>query len=109
MIITGFFDAYKYIWESQAIRRIKTAKGHSRKFINVAMTNDIVRLIYLFIKPDLFLITVTFIALFAMGYMFWTIYIFYPYRHRGLTGFKRPNLFIYYINSILPNSIRRRL
>jgi len=109
LIISGFFDAYKYVWQAQKIRKVQSAKGQSRKFINAALVNDMIRLLYVSLIGDLFLLFVTVIALFSMSYMFWTIYIFYPYRHRNLLNFKRPNLFIYTINSILPNRLRKKL
>jgi hypothetical protein len=109
LIVTSLFDAYKYIWQAQAIKKFGTAKGHSRKFINAAMFNDIIKLCYGFVIVDIFIIASSILALATMSYNFYIIYKFYPYRCRGLSGFKRPNLFIYFINSILPNRLRKRL
>lgn len=115
VIISGFLDAYKYHWQSQTIRKMGTAKGHSRKFINAALHNDIVKLVYLFVSGityrrfDWFLILTSIIACFYMIELFVTIYLYYPYRCRKLNNFKRPNIFVYTINSLLPNKIRKRL
>lgn len=110
LTLTGVFDAYKYHWESCSIRRAKTAKGHSRKFINAAVVNDIVRIGYLLcFKQDVFLIASSLIAIVCMLEMWWVIYWYYPYRGYRKRRFKRPNLVTYTINSILPNSIRKRL
>jgi hypothetical protein len=109
LIITSLFDAWKYVWNAQAIRRIRTAKGHSRKFINAAIFNDLIKLAYGIVIIDWFIILSSILALVTMGYNFYTIYIFYPYKMRGCFNFKRPNIILYTINSWLPNRIRRRL
>jgi len=109
LIVTSLFDAWKYIWQAKAIKKVGTAKGHSRKFINAAMCNDIIKLCYGLIIVDIFIIVSSILALITMGYNFYIIYKYYPYRCGGLIGFKRPNLFLYWINSILPNRLRRRL
>jgi hypothetical protein len=115
MIYTGWLDAYKYHVSANTIRKVKTAHGHSRRFINYALINDIMRIIYLgvsalvFERIDWFLIICCIFAIIFMIEHWLTVYIYYPYRRRGLQGFKRPHLGIYFINSILPNRIRRRL
>ena len=110
LTITGIFDAIKYHWQTVAIRRVGLAKGHSRKFINAAILNDLVRLIYfIYVKPDIYLLIATAIALICMIELYGTIYWYYPYRMRGCSYFKRPNAFIYFVNSLLPNKIRKRL
>ncbi len=108
-IITSYFDAVKYLWQARAIKRVGTAKGQSRKFINAAIFNDLAKLSYSICIKDLFVFASSIIALMTMLYCWATIYIYYPYRKRGLINFKRPNIFIYLINSLLPNSIRKRL
>ncbi len=115
MTITGFFDAYKYHWQAQSIKKIKLAKGHSRKFMNAAINNDRARIFYLCLfgyiygKLDWYLLSSSLFAIIFMLECWYIIYLYYPYRHRGLIGFKRPNILIYFINSILPNRIRRKL
>jgi len=109
LIITSVFDALKYIWNAKAIIRVGTAKGHSRKFINAAILNDITKLTYGIIISDLFIILSSILALITMGYLFYIIYRFYPYKKRGLINFKKPSIFLYFLNSLLPNRIRKRL
>ena len=109
LIITGIFDAWKYTWEAKKIKQVGTAKGHSRKFINMAVTNDLVRIIYSIIIKDFYLMFINSIAFGCMVNLWITIYKFYPYRMRGYPNFKKPNLIIYTINSLLPNSLRKRL
>lgn len=109
LVLTSILDAIKYLWNAEAIKKVGTARGHSRKFLNAALFNDIVKLFYGFIIMDAFIILSSIMALITMGYNFFIVYWFYPYRKRGLINFKRPNIFIYTINSILPNQIRRRL
>ena len=109
LLWTGYLDATKYRLESRKIRLIGTAQGHSRRFINRALLSDATRLFYLCFKPDVFLITVSIIALICMVELWWTIYIYYPYRMRGCSNFKRPNMWLYFVNSLLPNKIRKHL
>jgi hypothetical protein len=108
-IITGCLDAIKYLWEASKVKNAKSAKTHSRKFINCALLNDIVKLAYGVCLMDIYIILTSIIAIFTMSYLWWQIFLWYPYKQRGLINFRRPNVFVYLINSILPNSLRRRL
>ena len=109
-IVTGYFDAIKYIWEARAIKKARTAKGHSRKFINVAILNDIVKLTYGCLLVDFYIVVSSVIALGCMTYMFIQLYYYYPYRHYPrMQSIIRPSIFHYTWNSILPNKIRKRL
>jgi len=109
LIITSIFDAIKYLWNAMAIVKVGTARGHSRKFINAAIFNDIIKLLYGIIILDLFIILSSLLALITMVYLFYTIYKFYPYYKRGLINFHRPNIFVYIWNSIQPNYWRKHL
>jgi hypothetical protein len=109
LILTSIGDALKYTIQANKIRQTCTAKSMSRKFINLALLNDFVKLGYGFIIKDLFIITSSALALVCMLDLFWQIYWWYPYRKRGLINFHRPDIFTYFINSLLPNRIRKRL
>jgi hypothetical protein len=109
LIVTSLFDAWKYIWQAKAIQKVGTAKGHSRKFLNAAILNDVIKLTYGICIIDIFIIASSILALVTMGYNFYIVYKFYPYRCRGLDGFRKPNIFLYTWNSLTPNKIRRRL
>jgi len=109
LTITGIWDGYKYHWSAAAIRKTQTAKGQSRKFINAALSNDIIRIVHCIILPDYWLVASSIFALIFMLEHWWMIYCYYPYRCRGLIGFKRPNLALFIINSLLPNKIRKKL
>jgi len=109
LIFTSIFDALKYYIQARKIQRAKSAKLMSRRFINWAMSNDIVKLVYGIIIMDWYIILSSLLALICMAHLWVVIYLYYPYRHRGLVNFKRPNVILYLINSIIPNSIRRRL
>lgn len=109
LAITGWLDAYKYHLSARKIRKVGTARGHSRKFINFALTNDLVRIVHCLLLPEWYLVFSSFVALFFMLEHWLVVYWFYPYRMRGCINFKRPNIMLYLINSLLPNSIRKRL
>ena len=109
LIISSILDAIKYTLQANKIRHTKNAKSQSRKFINFAIVNDIVKLIYGWLIFDWFIIISSLLAIGCMLDLWYTTYWFYPYRMRGCSNFKRPNLLLYLVNSILPNSIRKRL
>lgn len=109
LIVTGLFDAWKYAWQGQKIKQTKTAKGQSRKFLNAAIVNDGVRITYAIVISDIYILLSSLLAMSTMLYCYWITYLYYPFKKRGLINFKRPNVFLYIINSILPNSIRKRL
>jgi hypothetical protein len=109
LILTSIFDGWKYVWNAKSIIKIGTARGHSRKFINAAILNDIIKLCYGIIIADIFIVGSSIFALGTMSFLFYTIYKYYPYRMRGCSNFKKPNIILYLINSITPNKIRKRL
>lgn len=109
LIITSIFDAIKYSLQAAKIRKTQTAKSQSRKFINFAILNDIVKMGYGWIIIDWFIVISSLLAIGCMLDLWYTTYIYYPYRCRGLIGFKRPNIILYFMNSATPNSIRKRL
>lgn len=109
LVITSIFDALKYSIQASKIRKTQSAKSQSRRFINFAITNDIVKLYYGFIILDWFIVISSLLAIVCMLDLWYTTYKYYPYRCRGLIGFKKPNILLYLINSIIPNRLRKRL
>lgn len=109
LILTSVFGAIKYSLQAAKIREAQSAKSMSRKFINFALVNDFVKLGYGIIIKDFFIIGSSLLALGCMIDLWQAIYWWYPYKKRGLINFKRPNIFIYTLNSVLPNKLRKRL
>jgi uncharacterized protein with PQ loop repeat len=109
LVFTSIFDALKYAVQANKIRKQKSAKGMSRRFTNWAISNDVVKLIYGIILIDVYIIVSSIMALGCMIYLWVETYFWYPYIHRGLSNFKRPNVILYLINSLIPNSLRKRL
>lgn len=109
LVFTGILDAAKYALQGYKISKAKSAKNFSRQFMNFALSNDLVKLAYGVIIQDFYIILTSILALVTMIYMWWQIYLHYPYRKRGLIHFKRPSIFIYIVNSLLPNRLRKRL
>jgi uncharacterized protein with PQ loop repeat len=109
LIVTSVFDAIKYTIQARKIQKEKTSKSMSRKFINFALINDIAKLVYGIVIIDFFIIGSSLLSLICMLDLWWQIYWFYPYKTRKLLGFKRPNIVLYTVNSLLPNRIRKRL
>jgi len=110
LLIVRFMDGFKYHLESAAMKRAGIAKGRSRKFINYAWLADFYMIMYLLHnKIDWYLLISFIMAIFFMTEYWLALYTLYPYRMRGCANFKRPNVFIYLINSLLPNRLRKRL
>lgn len=109
LILTSIGDALKYSIQANKIKKAGTAKSMSRKFINLALMNDYVKLGYGIAIADYFIVASSILALICMTHLWWTIYWFYPFRMRGCINFRKPNIFYYIINSLIPNRIRRRL
>jgi hypothetical protein len=109
LIFTSIFDAVKYSVQALKIHRLHSAKGMSRRFTNWAISNDIVKLIYGSIIIDIYIVLSSILALICMTHLWIETYLNYPYRYRGLEHFKRPNPILYLINSVMPNSLRKRL
>lgn len=109
MIFSGFCNGIRYYWSAQKIKEVKTAKSHSRKSMNTGIIDDFIKLLYGLVRLDLYLVSSAITTLFFMIYKWIIIYVHYPYRKRGLINFKRPSILKYFINSLIPNKIRRRL
>ncbi len=111
VLISGLWDAEKYETQRSKIVRVKSAKSQSRMFLNKAFVIDVIKLIYVMVlyPHDYVLLIISGLPLITIARLFWITYLFYPYRNRGLLHFHRPSFMIYYINSWLPNRLRKRL
>ena len=109
LIITGIFDAWKYSLQAMKIQRAKNAKVQSRKFVLMAIGNDLIKTIYSVIILDPYIFLSSVLAMVCMLQLWWVVYKFYPYYLRGLRGFQRPSLLVFTINACIPNQHRRHL
>ena len=110
VLITGMLDSWKYRFIAQKVSRLKSSREVSRKFINVSIIYRIFLFIYsVWILKDWVLIWSCIIALYTSCDAFYTVYLYYPYKKRGLKNFKRPSLMKYIINSLLPNRFAKKL
>ncbi len=106
----GIWDAFKYKIMSNKMLKYKSSKEHSRTFLNGSIIYRILLWLYAWLVLDDWVIKWTcVIALLTLGEAWYTMYITYPYKGRGLNNFKRPSMLKYAINSLLPNRIRKRL
>jgi hypothetical protein len=110
LLICRFFDGFKYHLQANKIRKCKSGRGHSRDFGNIALLIDIFMLMYFIYKTyDLYMIISTLIII-AFVVEFWiTLYLYYPYRMRGCSNFRRPSILAYFLNSIQFDKYRKRL
>ena len=109
-VIWGYLDAIKYHLQASKIRKVKSAKEHSRMFLNMAIGNDLYRFIYFwFIDRNIYVLITALLAIIFMLEYWFMIYLYYPYRRRNQKNFKKPSVFIYFINSLLPNRTRKHL
>ena len=109
LIFTGVFDAGKYSLQAFKIQKVQSARAQSRKFVLMAIGNDLIKTVYsvLILDPYIFLSSI--LALFCMLHLWYVVYLFYPYKHRGLHHFKRPSLWKFTINAMIPNRMREKL
>lgn len=107
--IAGFADGFRYRILSNKIRKYKSTKGHSRRFM---MSGIFVKSLILFkglMYRDWALIVLAITGLLCLIEYYILSYIYYPYKYRGLAHFKRPSFLRFFINSILPDSYKKRL
>lgn len=109
LLILGVVDGAKYIVQANKVIQNRTSKGISRFFIDLAWLVDLGKIICGIVVMEKWLVITNVIGFICVGYLFLAVYNFYPYKRRGLNGFKKPNIILYTINSLLPNSIRKRL
>lgn len=110
VLLASIVDSYKYKFLTNKISRLKSSREVSRKFINVSIFHKILLLIYsLIILKDWVITWSCIIAIYTSLEAFYYVYLFYPYKMRGLKNFKRPSILEYTLNSILPNKNRKRL
>jgi len=105
----GILDAAKYHIHANSIRKNKTSMGHSRRFVNITAADKTVGILFGITINNWMVIFTSTIALVSTLEYFWMEYLYYPYRRRGLNNFSRPSLYVYFINSLLPNNQRKRL
>lgn len=109
LIIFGLLDGTKYISFGHKIRKVKSSKAYSRKGMNFAWINCFVTVLYGVYIMDNYLAWSRIFILLAITYCWVEIYNFYNFRNRGLIHFKKPSIWVYLCNSMLPNRYRRHL
>jgi len=109
LIFTGVLDALKYSLQAWKIKKSQSSKIISRKFVVFAIINDVVRLLYSILIRDVFIFVASILAFICMAHLWWNVYIHYPYKFKGLAHFKRPNIWIFTLNALIPNNLRRHL
>lgn len=109
VLVTGFVDAIKYRIETKKIKKNKSSKNVSRMFTLMAIVCDVILLVYVTLIKDPTLFIVRLMSLYFMCELFWFQYLHYPYKCRGLDGFKKPNFLVFLWNACLPNKTRKRL
>ena len=109
LILTGLFDAFKYTLQAWKIQKVGTARAQSRKFVLMAIGNDLIKTIYSIVIMDAYIFISSITAMLCMIHLWCVVYKYYPYRMRGMWNFKKPGLIKFTINAMIPNRIRERL
>ena len=107
--VAGILDGYKYKYQTYKIRQYKTARSQSRMFVNIAIFNAMSRTAFCIFVGQYLLALISIFATYFIIELFWTTYVYYPFRKRSQFGFKKPNIIVYFFNSLVPNQLRRRL
>lgn len=109
LIITGVFDAGKYSLQAWKIQKAQTARAQSRKFVLMAIGNDLIKTVYSIFIMDIYIFLSSVLALFCMLHLWLVVYQYYPYKQRGLHNFKKPSLLTFTVNAMIPNQYRAHL
>lgn len=109
VICTGVVDAIKYRVETSKVKKTASSRDLSRKFTLMALICNIILILYCLLISEWTLLIVRCMSLIFMCELFWTQYLYYPYKMRKLMNFRKPNFFIFLWNALLPNRIRKRL
>ncbi len=110
VFLTSILDCWKYKIISNKISRLKSSREHSRTFLNISIIYRFFLFLYaIFVLKDWVIYWSCIFALYTLGEAFYMVYTHYPYKTRGFKNFKKPSLWKYTINSLLPNKIRKRL
>lgn len=110
VFIAGILDAFKQRFLTKKVLRYKSTKGVSRMFINVSIFHKILLTAWaVFYLHDWVVSISSLVALVTTLELWWVTFLNYPYIGRGRFGFKRPNIFYYVYNSLLPNVIAKRI
>ena len=110
LFVMGVWDAYKYKAMSNKMCKLKSGKEHSRSFLNGSIIYRILLWLYAWlVLKDWVIIWTCVIALGTLIEAWYTLYLYYPYKTRKLSNFKRPSLWKYFINSWIWNKYRKRL
>jgi hypothetical protein len=110
VFIAGLLDAYKSRFLTKKILRYKSSKGASRTFNNISIVYKVFLSLYAIFHLHDWVVTIcSLVALYTAIELWWVTYLNYNYIGRGRFGFKRPHPLYYLWNSLLPNSIAKRL
>jgi uncharacterized protein with PQ loop repeat len=109
LVVTGIFDAVKYSLQAIKIKKKRSADTMSRKFVLMAIGNDLVKIVYSILILDIYIFVSSILALACMFHLWGMVYIYYPYRKRNQACFKRPNLLLFTWNACIPNKMRKHL
>jgi len=109
VLVCGLLDGHKYFRQSQKIRRKKTSGSVSRFFAIEAFSIDIVLTAWVIYKQYPILTVIRGLALITTAHLYWTIYLYYPYKNRKKKKFKRPTFWKFLKNTLTPNDKTKRL
>lgn len=110
VLFTGILDSWKYKFLTQKVSRLKSSREISRKFINISILKNFVLLIACWVYlNDWAVMWSCIFSLYTGAEAFHAVYLHYPYKKRGLKNFKRPSIFKYFVNSVMPNKFTKRL
>lgn len=110
VFVAGLLDAAKYRFLTIKIKRLKSSKGISRQFNNVAVFHKVILSIWaIFYLNEWAVALGTLIALYTSIELWIVTYQYYNFYGKGRFGWKQPSILKYLINSILPNKISGRI
>lgn len=110
LVITGIFDAFKYTIQANKIKREHTSVSQSRMSLNLAVINDLVKILYAILALDIYIFITSLLALVCMLHCWYIVYLYYNYKtYPKKITVQRPSVWVYLTNSFVPNNKRKHL
>jgi len=96
----GAMESYKYIWQAYKIKRIKSSRGMSRRFLTISVVTRFFTLMCLIYTKQVSIAIVYIIGLYSTIFCLWEAYTYYNKKYHNifhyiLSGFnKLPHYYI---------------
>lgn len=111
VFICGIIDAHKYYRQAEKVIKEGSSANISRMFLCEAFGVALFMLAYVIVYywTDWVLVSVRIFPIITIVYLYWLVYVYYPYKNQHKPDFKRPSFWKFFLNSLTPNDKAERL